>query len=271
MSSIDVLLARARLHHHPRVPADTVAYEDCTYLELTPDTATSLPEEPAADTAATQHLNHLCEVVVTTVAPGALEFLTDQLPEPPGAWLLGCALHLAGVDDGARFWWQYAAGAGHTPAAFCLSLYHHARGEAHAAAFWYDQTGLEATTESDTFTVAGVCPPLHLFRFDASVPTVLRILSHLTPPGQRPRTHRTDAITNYVAAAVTHGRLRHPGIEIPVPEPRFADRVSFILDFTPPWTRRVARVFNPALPSRRQSTSTTGACARDAAVGGAKG
>ncbi|MFD4528485.1 hypothetical protein ACFWP7_32125 [Streptomyces sp. NPDC058470] len=271
MPPIDALLARARLHHHPRVPTDTVAYKDCPYVDFTPDAANPLAEEQAGDTAATLHLDHLCEVVVTTVVPGALEFLTDQLPEPPGAWLLGCALHLAGVADGARFWWQYAAGAGHTPAAYCLSLHHHARGEAHAAAFWYDQTGLDATTDSDPLTVAAVCPPLHQGSFDASIPTVLRILSHLTPPGQRPRTHRTDAITNYVAAAVTHGRLHHPGIEIPVPEARFADRVSFILDFTPPWTQRVARVFNPALPSRRQHTSTTGARARATAVDGAKG
>ncbi|MFJ4836339.1 hypothetical protein ACIP79_41580 [Streptomyces sp. NPDC088747] len=271
MPSIDALLARARLHHHPRVPADTIAYEDCPYLELTPTTAALVPEEPNDDNAATQNLDHLCEVVVTTVTPGTLEFLTDQLPEPPGAWLLGCALHLAGVDEGARFWWQYAAGAGHTPAAYCLSLYHHARGEAHAAAFWYDQTGLEATAESDTFPVAGVCPPLNLLRFDASVPTVLRILSHLTAPGARLLSHRADAITNYVAQAVSDGRLRHPGVEIPVPEPRFADRVSFLLTFTPPWTRRVTRGFNPALPSRRQSTRTNSAHTRNAAVKGASG
>ena len=202
--------------------------------------------------------------MVTTVAPGVLEFLTDQLPEPPGAWLLGCALHLAGVEDGARFWWQYAAGAGNTPAAYCLSLHHHARNEAHAAAFWYDRTGLEAAADSDAFTVAGICPPLHHFRFDASVPTVLRILSHLTAPGQRRRTHRADAITNYVAQAVTCGQRRHPGVEIPVPEARFADRVGFILAATPPWTHRVAGVFNPALPSRREHHRTTGLCARDA-------
>ncbi|MER5757225.1 hypothetical protein [Streptomyces sp. NPDC002088] len=270
MPPIDALLARARLVHHPSVPADTVAYEDCTYLDSGHAAVTPLPEEPTADTAAVRDLDHLCDVVVTTAAPGALQFLTDQLPEPRGAWLLGCALHLAGVDDGARFWWQYAAGAGHTPAAYCLSLHHHARGETHAAAFWYDQTGLEAADDSDTLTVTGACTQ-HEFRFDASIPTVLRILSHLATPGQRPRTHRADAITNYVAQAVTHGQRRHPGIEIPVPEPRFADRVSFILALTPPWTRRMARIVNPALPSRRRTTRTNGAHARDTAVEPATG
>jgi hypothetical protein len=259
MTAIDALLARARLHHRPDVPSDTVAYEDCAYLELSSDPAAALPEDPAGDDTAAEQLDRLCEVVVTAVAPGALEFLTDQLPEPPGAWLLGCALHLAGVDDGARFWWQYAAGAGHGPAAYCLSLHHHARGEAHAAAFWYEQTGLDQAVEADTFPVAGVCPPLNA-RFDASVPTVLRILSHLAAPGRRRLPHRADAVTNYVARAVAHGYRRHPGVEIPVPEPRFADRVSFLLGTTPPWTRRMARVFaNPALPSRAQSGGGTGA------------
>jgi hypothetical protein len=271
MTAVDALLARARLHPSPDVPADTVRYEDTAYPHLTHNPAAQGYDRPDADDIAAEHLRVLCEAVVTTVAPGALEFLTDQLPEPPAAWLLGCALQLAGVEDGARFWWQYAAGAPHTPAAYCLSLHHHARGEAHAAAFWYDQTGLDATDDSDTFTVTGVCPPLNQFRFDASIPTVLRILNRLHSPGQRPRTHRADAITNYVAHAVTHGYARHPSIEIPVPEPRFADRVSFILATTPPWRCRTAQVLNPALPSRRERDRPTRARARDAAIGGAGG
>ncbi|MFF4399639.1 hypothetical protein [Streptomyces sp. NPDC001480] len=250
MTAIDQLLARARLHHDAQVHPDTVPYEDCTYPDLTHDPATPRPDGADTDDRAAQHLHTLCEAVVTTAAPGALEFLTDQLPEPEGAWLLGCALHLAGIDDGSRFWWQYAAGAGHTPAAYCLSLHHLARGEAHAAGFWYDQTGLESVTDSETLTVTGAWPPHDQFRFDASVPTVLRVLNRLNTARPRPRTHRADAITNYVAHAVTHGYARHPGVEIPVPEPRFADRVSFILSATPPWRRRPARVLNPALPTR---------------------
>ncbi|AWT46668.1 MULTISPECIES: hypothetical protein [Streptomyces] len=257
MTSVDALLARARLHPGPDVPPDTVAYEDCAYFDLTADPATAPAGEPAGDDTAAEQLDRLCEVVVTAVAPGTLEFLTDQLPEPPAAWLLGCALHLAGVADGARFWWQYAAGAGHSPAAYCLSLHHHARGEEHAAAFWYDQTGLDEAAEADTFPVAGVCPSLSGFRFDASLPTVLRILSHLAAPGRRRLPHRADAVTNYVARAVAHGYRRHPGVEIPVPEPRFADRISFLLGTDPPWARRMARVFHrPALPSRAQSAGS---------------
>ncbi|WP_217238375.1 hypothetical protein [Streptomyces sp. AC555_RSS877] len=264
MPSTDALLARARLQADQPATADTVAYEDCAYLDLDPDTD-SLPGEPA-DTAAVELLDHLCDVVVTTVAPDALQFLTGQLPEPTSAWLLGCALRLAGVDDGARFWWQYAAGAEFTPAAYCLSLYHRARGEAHAAAFWQDQTGLDTTDASDTLIVSGICPPEHQLSFDASISTVLRILSRLDAPGQRSRTRRADAITNYTANAVTRGYRRYPGVEIPVPEPRFADRIRFILSATPPWTRHVPRTFNTNLPSRRRSSHTNGTPAHDTAV-----
>ncbi|MGW0770960.1 hypothetical protein [Streptomyces sp. NPDC002676] len=250
MTAIDALLARARLHDCPGVPADTVPYEDGAYPDHTYDD-TALAEAPHADADAVtvRQLRTLCDAVLTALAPGTLQFLTDQLPEPEGAWLLGCALHVAGIDEGARFWWQYAAGAGHSSAAYCLSLHHRARGEAHAAAFWYDQTGLDTVPDHDTIPVSGINPPLD-FTFDASVPTVLRILSRLTAPGGRPRPHRADAITNYVARTVTHGYAEHPGVEIPVPEPRFADRVTFLLTFTPPWTGPRANVFNPTLPSR---------------------
>ncbi|MGW7382797.1 DUF6207 family protein [Streptomyces sp. NPDC054794] len=276
MTAIDALLARARLHPSPDVPADTVGYEDCAYpdLALAPTTPSGDPvgDDPAADGAAAQHLRILCEAVVTTLTPGALEFLTDQLPEPQGAWLLGCALNLAGIEDGARFWWQYAAGAPHTSAAYCLSLHHLARGEAHAAAFWFDQTGLDTVADAETFPVTGICPSLNQFRFDTSIPTVLRILSRLATPGHRPRTHRADAVTNYVAHAVTHGYTRHPSVEIPVPEPRFADRLGFILANTPPWTRTASRVLNPDLPSRGERLrGTTRTRAREAAGGGAGG
>lgn len=72
--------------------------------------------------------DQLCDVAVTAVAPDAMEFLTGQIPERDASWLPGCALRLAGVDEGARFWRQYAA-AESTPAAYCLALYHQAHGD----------------------------------------------------------------------------------------------------------------------------------------------
>ncbi|MER5199876.1 DUF6207 family protein [Streptomyces sp. NPDC002755] len=257
MTAIDALLARARLHPNPDVPGDTVPYEDCAYPGLDYDTALPSPHEPAADDKAAHRLRTLCQTVVTVLCPEDLKFLTDQLPEPEGAWLLGCALNVGGVEQGARFWWQYAAGAGHTTAAYCLSLHHDARGETHAASFWYDQTGLDEY-DYDIIPVAGLLPPYNDCRFDASVPTVLRILSSLNTPDRQRLPHRADAITNYVANAVTRGYARHPGVEIPVPGPRFADRVTYILTTNPPGTRRLPKVPAPTLPSRPERVPDRG-------------
>ncbi|MEU2716925.1 hypothetical protein [Streptomyces sp. NPDC007205] len=227
MPDIDALLARARLHHRPDVPADTVPYEDSAYPGYGQGVIGAADARPA-DPAAIRDLRTLCDSLLCALAPGTLRFLTDQLPEPEGAWLLGCALNVAGIDEGARFWWQYAAGAGHAPSAYCLSLHHRARGEGHAAAFWYGQTGLDATTDHDTIPVTGTSAPVSC-TFDASVPTVLRVLSGLTAPGTHRRPRRADVVTSYVAHAVRRGYARHPGVEIPVPGPRFADRVSSLL------------------------------------------
>jgi hypothetical protein len=226
-TGIDTLLARARLRRRPEVPADTVPYEDSAYPAYGEETMDAPGARPA-DPAAIRDLRTLCDSLLGALAPGTLHFLTDQLPEPECAWLLGCALLVAGIDEGARFWWQYAGGAGHAPAAYCLSLHHRARGEAHAAAFWYEQTGLDTVTEHDTIPVTGVCPPVSC-TFDASVPTVLRVLSRLSSPGLRRRPRRAEIVTSYVAHAVTRGYARHPGVEIPVPGPRFADHVSSLL------------------------------------------
>ena len=255
MTAIDALLARARLHPTPDVPGDTIPYEDCAYPGL--DHATTHPPTtpPDADDHEAHRLHTLCQAAVTTLCPEDLEFVTDQLPEPEGAWLLGCALNVAGVEQGARFWWQYAAGAGHSPAAYCLSLHHDALGETHAANFWYDQTGLDDADEYDTIPVTGLLPPYDDCRFDASVPTVLRILSSLNTPAPPSPSGRADAVTTYVANAVTRGYARHPGVEIPVPGPRFADRVTYILTANPPWARRMPKIPNPALPSRPNANS----------------
>lgn len=258
MSAIDQLLARARLHHHPDVPDDAVPHDDGTCPDHLP--AAPLPTcSDHTDPAAARQLHTLCETAVTAVTPDVLAFLTDQIPDHHSAWLLGCALHLAGIEDGARFWWQYAAGDGHPPACYTLSLHHRVRGEQHAAAFYAQQTGLDLTPEagaSETLTVAGTCPPTDI-RFDAGVSTVLRILSELAAPGYRRRPHRIDALTNYVADAVTPHYNRHPNIELPVPEPRFADRIDFLLN-TQPWKARTRtpRATAPALPVRTDQDRT---------------
>ncbi|GHE25364.1 hypothetical protein GCM10017778_02210 [Streptomyces vinaceus] len=61
-----------------------------------------------------------------------------------GAVVFGCLLHLAGLREGARFWWQFAAGSGRArtaSAGYCLFLDHSRRGEHHDARFWARELG----------------------------------------------------------------------------------------------------------------------------------
>ncbi|MET8012850.1 hypothetical protein ABZU86_13610 [Streptomyces sp. NPDC005271] len=66
-------------------------------------------------------------------------FIGYRTPEPEGAVILGCVLQLAAREDSARFWWQFAAGAGNTTAAYCLYLHHLALGEGPEADWWHQQ------------------------------------------------------------------------------------------------------------------------------------
>ncbi len=71
-------------------------------------------------------------------------FVDGGHADPPGAVVFGCLLHLAGLGEGARFWWQFAAGSGSArtaPAAYCLFLDHSRRGEHHDARHWARELG----------------------------------------------------------------------------------------------------------------------------------
>ncbi|WP_129841394.1 hypothetical protein [Streptomyces sp. RFCAC02] len=89
----------------------------------------------------------LCRTVVDK--DGALEHMGalvgGRIPQPEGARVLGCVLQLAGREDSARFWWQFAAGAGDAPAAYCLYLHHLALGEEWEAELWRRQADPEHT------------------------------------------------------------------------------------------------------------------------------
>ncbi|MFD0332324.1 hypothetical protein ACFQZ0_00335 [Streptomyces erythrogriseus] len=158
MTAIDQLLARARLHSQPNVPDDTVPYEDTPYPADPP--APQYPSQPSLrHQAAAHHLTTLCETAIATVTEKSLTFLNDQMPDLHSAWLLGCALHIAGIPEGARFWWQYAAGDHHAPACYSLSLYHEACGEQYAADFYRQQAHRVTTaSDTDTLTVVGTSP-----------------------------------------------------------------------------------------------------------------
>ncbi|MFE9769544.1 DUF6207 family protein [Streptomyces sp. NPDC005808] len=249
MSTIDDLLTRALQLKDPHIPADTVAYDDA-YPGLPPD---GLPlaegwARDLADETAAAHLRSLCEAAITHSLPGQIaDFITEQVPGPRWAWILGCLLHLAEADDGAQFWWQYAAGAGVSAAAYCLYLHHRALGDRHAAAFWHDQSNIPDDEDPDGY---------ELFA-EPSVPVLLRVLEHLTPPG-RTLTEATLAVMDYVAAVVAAGYAHHPEYEIPLPGPYFAEHLEIILAATSDTARKhrgqqTAR----ALPARRAPSTST--------------
>ncbi|MEU9338804.1 hypothetical protein AB0D49_37585 [Streptomyces sp. NPDC048290] len=226
MSTVDDLLAQSLLLVQPPVPSDVVPYDDLALAGL----AGALPlweEQPSrADGGATENLTALCEAVVAHCTPEQLaDFLTDQVPQPRAAWILGCVLHIAGADDGARFWWQYAAGADNAPASYCLYLQHLARGDTHAAALWRAQ--------ADAHTRHGEVPPAdgpayRMMTVDTSLATVLRILSRLTCTAPRSLTPVAKAVIAFVARAVAIGYDRHPDLEIPLPGPDFAEQIELI-------------------------------------------
>ncbi|MFD5702589.1 hypothetical protein [Streptomyces lasiicapitis] len=185
--------------------------------------------------AAARDLQSLCEAVVTTAAVTSLsDFLTQTLPKPPGARVLGCILQLSGAEDSARFWWQYAAGAGDTAATYCLYLHHLSLGEQGEATWWQQQTPSTARPARSCDDLGGTPepgfpldhPPVQT---DRSVPTTLRVLSRLKvserAAGLHTRPAVVGAVMDYVASAVSYV---DPDLELPLPDADFTDRIRVL-------------------------------------------
>ncbi|MFJ4673006.1 hypothetical protein [Kitasatospora purpeofusca] len=84
-------------------------------------------------------LRAVCTMVVAADESPAIlaAFIADgYVDDGSGARVLACLLHLTGYRDGARWWWQWAAGAGDNTAVYCLLLDHARRGELQDARFW---------------------------------------------------------------------------------------------------------------------------------------
>ncbi|WP_405467511.1 hypothetical protein [Streptomyces canus] len=225
MSTIDDLLAQSLLLPRSHAPSDVVPYEDGADDDLL---LWDSDGYDAADDSAAQSLAALCEAVVThCFADQLADFLTDQIPQPRTARILGCVLYLAGVDTGARFWWQYAAGAEDAPASYCLYLQHLAHGEPHAAALWQAQAG--AYAPQDDADLAEHAPALDMMTPDTSLTTVLRVLSHLTRTTPPRHTPAARAVIEFVASAVVGGYSRHPDLEIPLPGHYFAEQLEVVI------------------------------------------
>ncbi|MGX1910846.1 hypothetical protein ACWIID_18565 [Streptomyces phaeochromogenes] len=174
----------------------------------------SVDESSAAD-----DLQTLCETVITHT--GALAdlriFLARALPEPSGARVLGCMLQLSEREESARFWWQYAAGAGDPAASYCLYLHHRALGEHGAADWWHTQH-----TQTDVVADAEAGP-------EVEITTTLRILRALKPDDS-PVPEPVNAVLHYVPAAVAYV---DDDLDLPLPDPDFTDRIRALTATAP--------------------------------------
>ncbi|MGI5451494.1 hypothetical protein ACQEVM_38180 [Streptomyces sp. CA-243310] len=86
---------------------------------------------------ASAHMRDLTAIIGDPMAPGFAGWTEDV--DIDGVQVFACALHLAGHPESARFWWQLAAGAGHSGAAYCLYLHHLGGGDLREARFWKRQ------------------------------------------------------------------------------------------------------------------------------------
>ncbi|MEU9955642.1 hypothetical protein [Streptomyces sp. NPDC050982] len=197
----------------------------------------SVDESSAAD-----DLQTLCETVITHT--GALAdlriFLARALPEPSGARVLGCMLQLSEREESARFWWQYAAGAGDPAASYCLYLHHRALGEHGAADWWHTQH-----TRTDTVADEEAGP-------EVEITTTLRILRALKPDDS-PVPEPVNAVLHYVPAAVVYV---DDDLDLPLPDPDFTDRVRALTALTataPASTAPAAPVVGPSAEAPRRT------------------
>ncbi|MBT2384543.1 hypothetical protein [Streptomyces sp. ISL-11] len=157
-----------------------------------------------------RHLRILCETVISQDLYKLGAFLARRILEPDGALVLGCVLQLADREDSARFWWQFAAGAGDNAAACCLYLHHMALGERREADLWHRHAGLEDHIPK---------VPESLTRNDLD--TALRILDNLRE-GASTISPAATAVIAYVPDAV--GYVEE--VDLPLPAPDFAARIE---------------------------------------------
>lgn len=227
MTMLDDILSRALLVHDRAVPRDTVTPREIEQLPVTPG------QPPVSTETAAEDLRALCEALIRhTPATAVSDFVTDQVPDPRSALVLACVLQLTDTDDAARFWWQYAAGAGQPGAAYCLYLHHLALGETHTARWWHTQTNEEETPPRPVCTtLRWNDDPIVLRHEDrASLATIMRVLRNLAQHISRPRSAVVTELMAYMPTAVAIGYLREPDSELPLPGPSFARKIQELLD-----------------------------------------
>ncbi|MGW5003076.1 hypothetical protein ACWEP8_36095 [Streptomyces hydrogenans] len=104
---------------------------------------------------AASHVEELAALLGDDDSVAQFDGWTDGV-DIDGVQVFACMLYLAHHPESARFWWRFAAGAGHSGAAYCLHLDHLARGETREAHFWKRQVAALFRT-----------PPHHSFELGA--------------------------------------------------------------------------------------------------------
>ncbi|WUG89763.1 hypothetical protein OHU74_30150 [Streptomyces sp. NBC_00454] len=167
--------------------------------------------------------------LASVCAPKARErldaFQTGGHADLPGAVVFGCLLHLAGLREGARFWWQFAAGSGRsrtTHAAYCLFLDHSRRGEHHDARIWARELGRRRFRPGGPRDLREVrlCAQAAVLRYVDQLddpdlgpvplpkPGLSRVLEAFLPPSAAPVRPPEDRPAKSPGA----GPLRHPSL-----------------------------------------------------------
>ncbi|TVL88493.1 hypothetical protein [Streptomyces sp. SAJ15] len=170
------------------------------------------PDEKLVEDAAGA-LRAVCRALVGD--EGALHHLSSfigRIPEPEGAAVLGCVLQLAGREDSARFWWQYAAGAGHIIAAYCLYLHHLALGEAMEADWWHAQM----VPDRHLWGLAEHGVTMHYMELgmEGKEPTATVRVTMLP--------EAAEAVVRYVPTAIEY----LDDVDLPMPTDGFAERIE---------------------------------------------
>lgn len=278
-SPLDELLGRARLLRPPyaqaaieaaavRLSARAASFPHPTDPSPSDGTAGQVPPiaqgqaPPADERSAADDLQTLCETVIThTDALADLEeFLARALPQPPGARVLGCMLQLCAREESARFWWQYAAGAGDSAASYCLYLHHRALGEPGVADWWQTQHARYArsvrpeTDDPHGEATVGVDAAIRIEESgpepEDEISTTLRVLRALKPDCS-PVPDPVNAVLHYIPAAVAYV---DDDLDLPLPDPDFTDRIRALATPDPVAQDTVRRRRQLApLPSRRRT------------------
>ncbi|MGW6491930.1 hypothetical protein [Streptomyces sp. NPDC055056] len=239
MTGIEELLSRALLVRERTVPHDIVPRPTPPAAAPSRDVAPAQDDQP---NAAAQDLYALCETLVRhTPTATVVKFVTDQLPEPRSALILACVLQLTDTTEGARFWWQYAAGAGQGAAAYCLYLHHLALGESAAAHWWHQQADdVQTPPQPPSIEDSSWNPAEHRIT-SASTAQFMRVLRHLAKQTVRSRPARVSKLMSYIPNAVITGYLREPDSELPLPGHEFARRINALLaagDHPRTWSKK---------------------------------